>query len=144
LNTGVTSSGSAVKSKYRQLYDQISVYLNTGGGDASYFLNYGYRSLGGPDEARFAVRDGVAGADSVRLVYELVGPVDLDGRRVVDIGCGRGGPAALMALEFGAQVTAIDLSPEAVAYCRRRHRDVPVSFEVGDAEALDLATGRLM
>ncbi|MGK8522855.1 class I SAM-dependent methyltransferase [Nocardia asteroides] len=136
-----TTSDTAVKSKYRQLYDQISIYLNAGGGDASYFLNYGYRGLGGPDEARFTVRDGVPGADSVRLVYELIGPVDLDGRRVVDVGCGRGGPAALLAVEFGARVTGIDLSPEAVAYCRRRHRDVPVSFEVGDAEALGSDSG---
>ena len=41
-----------------------------------------------------------------------------------------------MAERCGADVTGVDLSPEAVAFCRRTHRHPRVRFEVGDAEHL--------
>jgi ubiquinone/menaquinone biosynthesis C-methylase UbiE len=72
----------------------------------------------------------------VRLVYELVGNTDLRGRRVLDVGCGRGGTVALLAQEFEATATGLDLSPEAIAFCRRTHRHPRAAFEVGDAEQL--------
>ncbi|WP_433723369.1 class I SAM-dependent methyltransferase [Nocardia sp. CA-129566] len=135
-------SNTKIKSKYQELYDGISKYLNSApGGNSTHFLNYGYRSLGGPDEARLDVPGGVPGADSMRLVFELVGPVELANRSVIDIGCGRGGPASLMAGKLGAVVTGVDLSPEAIAYCRRTHRAVGMRFETGDAEAVPLDAG---
>jgi len=75
-------------------------------------------------------------ANSIRLAYELVGSTDLTGRDALDIGCGRGGTAVLLADQFGAQVTGVDLSPEAVAFCRETHAAPNVSFMVGDAEHL--------
>src|SRR5438105_1026281 len=45
----------------------------------------------------------------------------LRGKRVLDYGCGHGENACLLAA-CGAQVTAFDLSPEAVAQARRRAR----------------------
>jgi ubiquinone/menaquinone biosynthesis C-methylase UbiE len=43
---------------------------------------------------------------------------------------------ALLAEHFGARATGVDLSPEAVAFCQRAHRNPSVRFEVGDAEHL--------
>jgi 2-polyprenyl-3-methyl-5-hydroxy-6-metoxy-1,4-benzoquinol methylase len=44
---------------------------------------------------------------------------DLRGRRVLDVGCGDGTNAMLMA-RFGARVTGIDISPRSIELCRRR------------------------
>jgi NAD(P)-dependent dehydrogenase (short-subunit alcohol dehydrogenase family)/acyl carrier protein len=131
---------TAAKASYREFYDDVTRRLEqTGVGEASFFLNYGYISLpGSEDEAQRQVPDGVFNPSSVRLAYELIGAADLSGRHVVDVGCGRGGTARLMAEEFGAIVTGVDLSPEAIAFCRRTHHHPNVRFEVGDAEHLPL------
>jgi SAM-dependent methyltransferase len=57
---------------------------------------------------------------------------------VLDVGCGVGGSARLLASEFGAQVTAVDLSPEYVEIGRAlsQKSGIPVTFEC--ANALDL------
>jgi ubiquinone/menaquinone biosynthesis C-methylase UbiE len=63
-------------------------------------------------------------------------------REVLEIGCGRGGGAAYVARAFEPRrVTAVDLSPRAVALCRRRFAHPRLSFEVGDAERLPFGDG---
>ena len=127
----------ATKRSYRDFYDDVTRKLEqTGVAAASFFLNYGYLSLGTGDEARVTVPETVFNANSVRLAYEVIGSQDLRGRRVLDVGCGRGGNAALIADHFGTTVLGVDLSPEAVAFNRRTHRDPGLRFEVGDAEHL--------
>jgi acyl transferase domain-containing protein/SAM-dependent methyltransferase len=124
------------KAGYRDFYNDITRRLERSGvGEASFFLNYGYISLGEGDEARFEVPDRVFNPNSVRLAFELIGRSDLRGRRVLDVGCGRGGTVALLAERFEAKATGVDLAPEAVAFCRRTHEHA-AGFEVGDAEHL--------
>ncbi len=134
----VEGPGSAAKASYRAFYDDVTRRLDgTGVGEASFFLNYGYLSLGGADERRFEVPDGVFNPSSIRLAFELIGATDLSGARVLDVGCGRGGTVALLADRYGvAEAVGVDLSPEAVAFCARAHRHPAVRFQVGDAERL--------
>lgn len=49
--------------------------------------------------------------------FRLMG--DLHGRRVLDVGCGDGSNAMLMA-RFGARVTGIDISSRSIELCKRR------------------------
>jgi SAM-dependent methyltransferase len=91
---------------------------------------------GGHDESQHDVPDGVFNPSSVRLAFELIGPTDLRGLRVLDVGCGRGGTVALLAEACEADATGVDLSPEAIAFCHRTHRHPHARFEVGDAEHL--------
>ena len=106
-------------------------------GEASFFLNYGYVSqANGDDEARIDVPEDVPNRNSIRLALELVGTTELVGRDALDVGCGRGGTASLLAEQFGAVVSGVDLSPEAIAFCRNAHRAPTMRFEVGDAENL--------
>jgi phthiocerol/phenolphthiocerol synthesis type-I polyketide synthase E len=70
----------------------------------------------------------------------LVGSADLRGLHVLDVGCGRGGTVALLAEFFGADAMGVDLAPEAIAFCRRRHTKPHMRFEVGDAENLPIET----
>jgi acyl transferase domain-containing protein/SAM-dependent methyltransferase/acyl carrier protein len=133
---------AAAKKSYRQFYDDVTRRLEQSGvADASFFLNYGYRSLGTHDEARFEVPAGVFNANSVRLAFELIGATDLRAKRVLDVGCGRGGTVALLADRFATSVLGVDLSPEAIAFCRRAHPDQYARFEVGDAEHLPCEDG---
>jgi NAD(P)-dependent dehydrogenase (short-subunit alcohol dehydrogenase family)/SAM-dependent methyltransferase/acyl carrier protein len=129
--------GVAAKASYREFYDDVTRRLERSGvAEASFFLNYGYLSLGQGDEARSEAPAGVFNPNSVRLALELVGATELYGRRVLDVGCGRGGTVALLAERFEADATGVDLSPEAIAFCRRTHRHPSARFEVGDAEHL--------
>lgn len=126
----------ATKASYREFYNDVTRRLDqTGVGNASFFLNYGYISLNGDDEARFEVPERVFNRNSVRLAFELIGDSELRDRRVLDVGCGRGGTVALMAETLGAKAVGVDLSPEAVAFCRRTHQH-GTRFEVGDSENL--------
>lgn len=58
------------------------------------------------------------------------------GRTVLDVGCGRGGAAALMADLLKAKITGIDLSPQAIVFFRSAHRQATIQFDVGNAENL--------
>jgi SAM-dependent methyltransferase len=130
---------AAAKSGYRDFYDDVSRTLAaTGVGEASFFLNYGYVSCEDADEAVVDVPDGEFNPNSIRLALELAGSTPLKDRQVVDVGCGRGGMAALLAVRLGADVLGIDLSPEAIAFCRRAHAHSGVRFQVGDAEHLPI------
>jgi SAM-dependent methyltransferase len=137
---------AATKAGHRRFYDDVTRQLDQSGvADASFFLNYGYigDSDGDGDEAAAGVPEGVFNAASVRLAYELVGATAVAGRRVLDVGCGRGGTVALLATELdAAEAVGVDLSPEAVEFCRRTHRHEAARFEVGDAEQLPFEDAR--
>ncbi len=58
-------------------------------------------------------------------------------RRVLDLACGTGYGAATLA-EAAAQVTGIDISPDAIAYAREHYDAGNLRFLVGDATQVDL------
>lgn len=57
-------------------------------------------------------------------VARLVGDLDLDGRRVLDIGCGIGGPAFVLAGKYGARVVGTDLEAPLIERARERARSL--------------------
>jgi SAM-dependent methyltransferase len=61
------------------------------------------------------------------------------GERVLDLGCGTGGVAELLAAT-GADVVGIDLSPVLIETARERaaERGLPIDYRVGDCERLDV------
>jgi SAM-dependent methyltransferase len=123
---------------WRSFYDSLSRRLAAiGVADSSFFLNYGYVPTDHHNESVFTVPAGTFNVNSVRLVFEVIGSLDLNDRTIVEIGCGRGGNTALIAEKFQAQVIGIDMSSEAIAFCRKTHRSPSLDFMVGDA--LDIA-----
>jgi ubiquinone/menaquinone biosynthesis C-methylase UbiE len=70
--------------------------------------------------------------------------VDLDGKRVLEVGCGSGRLTRFLAAR-AREVHAFDVNPDSVAEAERslpaELRD-RVRFAVGDAEALDLPRRR--
>lgn len=110
--------------------------------DTDAYLNLGYsrwyqpHALGSP-QGRLAARVGRS------LAARL--PDGGTGERVLDVGCGRGGPAAVLADRYGWRILGVDL----VAYNARRARRTAAdrgvgratSFCVGDATALPVGSG---
>jgi len=125
---------------WHSFYDLLSRRLEAVGvADSSFFLNYGYVPTDSDNESSFAIRDGTFNANSVRLVFEVIGSIDLNHRTVVEIGCGRGGNSRLVAEKFSAQVIGIDMSAEAIGFCRKAHLSDSTDFRVGDALDIPLA-----
>lgn len=126
------------KTSERSLYDSVNRLLNGNElGGVAVFLNYGYAPGDGPDFARVQLPPSGSNQQSARLVLETVGDCPLEGKDVLDVGCGRGGTLAIIREFFSPRsLTGVDLSPEAVAFCRSRHVYDNVSFLEGDAENL--------
>jgi len=53
-------------------------------------------------------------------IEKLVRGLDVQGKRVLDIGCGLGGPAFVLAQKYGARVVGIDLEEHLIARALRR------------------------
>jgi len=132
------SSQDEAKAAYRDFYNGVSEQLNaTDFGDFSFFLNYGYVPDQHAQYARVRLPDRYLNKNSVRLALELVGDCDIVGRRVLDVGCGRGGTVSVIHKFFAPRmVTGLDLSSAAISFCRKAHAYAGVAFLEGDAEAL--------
>ena len=53
-------------------------------------------------------------------VAKMVEGLELEGRRVLDLGCGLGGPACILAGKYGAHVVGTDLEPPLIERARLR------------------------
>ncbi len=129
------------KRSCRRFFDDINRSLDsTEYGRFSLFLNFGYVPVpGGTDCAAVALPEQVISKSSAQLVLEVVGDCPIDGRRLLDIGCGRGGTATIVDQFFAPRrFVGVDLSGRAVSFCRRHRLRTPHTFVQGDAEHLPL------
>lgn len=89
----------------------------------------GFLSPGGPEEVAAIVRG-----------------LDLAGAALLDIGCGSGGPAMVLAREQGADVIGIDVEPQLIERSRRLAREAglgdKVSFKLVEPGPLPFAAER--
>lgn len=101
------------------------------------FMNYGYADAD-PDGTRLALET----ADEndrycIQLYHHVAGAVDLAGRDLLEIGCGRGGGASYITRYLRpATMVGVDISPVAIDFCSRHHRVDGLSFRHADAEHL--------
>ncbi len=74
----------------------------------------------------------------IRLYERVVSPAKLANADVLEVGSGRGGGASFLArYKKPKRTVGVDYSPQAVAFCRRRHTGIAnLEFQVGDAEKL--------
>ena len=73
----------------------------------------GFLSPGGPEE-----------------VARIVKGLDLRGKRVLDIGCGTGGPAIVLARDFGANMVCVDVEEQLLVRARRNTGEAGVSERI--------------
>jgi ubiquinone/menaquinone biosynthesis C-methylase UbiE len=69
-------------------------------------------------------------------VAKMVEGLELEGRRVLDLGCGLGGPACILAGKYGAQVVGTDLEAPLIERARRRSE----SLGLADRTAFEVVT----
>jgi SAM-dependent methyltransferase len=88
-------------------------------------------------ERRFLAESWFAQPDGAAPYSGLIPFAELAGKDVLEIGCGTGVHARLLA-EAGANVTAVDLTPTAVELTRRRlaHHGLKADMREADAEQL--------
>ena len=105
-----------------------------------HFMNYGY-SDGELDTQLILTPQEEFERYSAQLYHAVGGQVPLAGRRVLDIGSGRGGGARHLHSHFGARETVgCDIAHSAIRFCGKVHGGVPgLSFRQGDATALTFA-----
>lgn len=86
-----------------------------------------------------AKRPGIRMALLLRQQLQTVG---LDGRSVVELGCGRGELSLELIRDGAASVVGVDLSPEAIAYARRSATEDGLEdrseFRVGNGATMEL------
>jgi SAM-dependent methyltransferase len=107
------------------------------------FMNYGYSDHNGLDDFSWIDPPDQIWKYSLNLLKRLIGGVDIRDKRVLDVGCGRGGNAAALSRYFGAvEVVGLDLSAPAIASAHQAIDDPRVTFAVGDALSLPFAEER--
>jgi phthiocerol/phenolphthiocerol synthesis type-I polyketide synthase E len=142
---GPRSPGGALrdetKETFERFYNELGKQLDsTQFGWFSFFLNYGYVADEGPQFSAIEIPKKYINKNSVKLVLEVIGDCDLKDRRILDIGCGRGGSIHVIHEFFQpASITGIDLSSNAIEFCRKAHRYPGTTFREGDAENLPFA-----
>ena len=73
----------------------------------------------------------------MQLYSYVVGAVDLSGKSVLEVGCGRGGGSSFIARYLKTKsMTGVDLSAEAIAFCSARHPVPGLRFRTGNALSL--------
>ncbi|WP_240435709.1 thioesterase domain-containing protein [Ralstonia solanacearum] len=141
-----TASPMAALDRNRSAYAGLADVLETAGlAEHALYLNWGYRPVDGrQDWATRELPAGELGQMQARLVLEVLGDTPLDGRRVLDVGCGRGGALALMGrLSAPAALAGADLSAANIAYCRKRHVHPRLRFQIADACRLPYPDGSM-
>jgi ubiquinone/menaquinone biosynthesis C-methylase UbiE len=101
------------------------------------FMNYGYADLNGGTPLVLAPADEVNRC-CIQLYHHLFSAIDIAGRNILEVGCGRGGGSAFVAqyLKPGS-VTGVDIAHKAIEFCNSHYAVPGLSFTRGDAEALD-------
>jgi len=82
---------------------------------------------------KLGVTEHLGGIKATRSLVDLCGIVP--GRFVLDIGCGTGYTACLLAKEYGANVMAADISPKVLEWARKRVAKEGVGAKVKTTEA---------
>lgn len=118
-------------------YDFVSRRFGDGG---LTFLDIGWAPLDDSAPALELLPADESERSGAALYHRVASAVDLKGANVLEVGCGRGGGASYVARYLGpAHVTAIDISGEAIAFCRRRHHVPNLAFRRGSADLTGIA-----
>lgn len=125
-------SEKGVKFTHKYLYPYVTRRF---GADDVVVLNYGYEEdppmnlpLDPSDErSRYCIN----------LYHRTATQVDLNGKRVLEVGCGHGGGASYLARTLHpSSYTGLDLNPAGIEFCQERHKVPGLEFVQGDAENL--------
>jgi ubiquinone/menaquinone biosynthesis C-methylase UbiE len=112
-------------------------YLNTIDRDADIlFMNYGYND---PEVKIELEHEFEKNRYSIQLYHRLANAIDLKGKSLVEIGCGRGGGLAYIAKRFSTSTSlGIDLDRRAARFGNNHYKINGLKFLQGDAQNLPI------
>lgn len=119
------------------LFRQWYAYVNNKDKNAEIlFMNYGYHD---PAQQISLVSSDEINRYSIQLYHRLAAAVPLQGRDLVEVGCGRGGGLDYICRTFKPRTAlGIDLDPTAAEFGNRHYKTSGLKFTQGDAQKLDL------
>lgn len=101
------------------------------------FINHGFVELDGADNFAWVKPGDEPWRYSLNLVRQIVRGVPVDGARLLDVGCGRGGTCSyFIRYHAPAEVVGVDLIPGHVDFCSATHRAPNLRFLQADAQSL--------
>lgn len=101
------------------------------------FMNYGYAPLTDSDLALDLTPEDEPERYCINLYHHDVEGVDLEGKEILEVGCGRGGGASYISRYFKPKTyIGLDLSKKAIRFCNRKLQSSNLSFVQGNAEDL--------
>lgn len=100
------------------------------------FMNYGYAPIN-EKSVLFLNAEDEKNRLFIQLYSHVLNGVELKGKKVLEIGSGRGGGADFVARTFSpALLTGLDFSKKAIALCKKFYRVSRLKFVEGNAEKL--------
>lgn len=123
----------------QEQYNTISIQLNSSVvAPIAQFINYGYVANDNPQYSQPFFNNQLFNKNSIKLLGEAIGAIDLNGKRIIDIGCGRGGALNTIHKYYKPLISVgLDISYENIKYCSMVNKDKErLFFLVGDAENL--------
>ncbi len=104
------------------------------------YMNYGFAALDEADRLPVLQAEDQPDRYAINLYHHVASQAELRDREVLEVGCGRGGGSSYIARYLKpARMTGVDISKNAIAFCRRVHRGSNLDYRFGDAEALPFA-----
>lgn len=127
-------------SRARLLYELIGWHLRNA--TDLRFMNYGFAFDRKEDAPQLRAEDETE-RYCAQLYHAVAGQTDLTGKRVLDIGSGRGGGASYMHRYHGTrEMIGCDLADRAISFCRRVYDGIDgLSFRRGNAMDLPFGAG---
>jgi len=103
------------------------------------FMNYGFADLNGA-KLKELQREDEQNRYCIQLYDHVVSKVDLENKKVVEVGSGRGGGADFISRYYKPKsYTGIDISADVINFCNRNYRVNGLSFLKGRAEKIPVS-----
>lgn len=121
-----------------KLYNLILIRAEKTGFDLGFwkFMNYGYEPADPTAKPQLLPED-EEDRVCIQLYQHLVETVDMAGKSVLEVSCGRGGGASYaMRYLKPKHYVGLDLSPTNIAFCRKQYDHEGLEFVEGDADDL--------
>jgi SAM-dependent methyltransferase/uncharacterized protein YbaR (Trm112 family) len=128
----------AQKDSVRQMFTAFNQALaDNGVSRFSAFINWGYAEA--RDQAAGNPKGGV-NEQSLKLLREIMDGIEVQGKDVLEVACGRGGNIRALCKSYRPRIAAgLDLTEANVAFCHSSNRYENAFFCIGDAEALPVS-----
>ncbi|MFM7363092.1 MAG: class I SAM-dependent methyltransferase [Cuspidothrix sp.] len=127
------------KAVVKKQYELVNSALDTLKlGEQMFNLNLGYVPIQEiPSLSVVQLSDDFPERESYQLILEVIGDCLINDRDILDISCGRGGTAFILKTYFQPRrYLGIDISLNAIEFCRQHHEADNILFQQGDAEAI--------